>query len=184
MKKLNKKMLLPAALVGIGVYLHQLKPRTQKTTLFSSLVAGALLSTAVMISTSAYAQMTEQMVMNYAQTMQAAANNRSINQIARLLSDDVVVSLTRQGRGTTTLDKAGYLDLLQKGWTQADRYNYTISVDNIVITGDTARAQVITREVWVKDGKNTTLITTSRATLGISGGNALLLRSVSQVTID
>lgn len=179
-----KKTVLPTALIGAGVYLYQLRHRTHKSALFGSLIAGALVGTAMMISTPAYAQMNEAMVMNYAQNMQKAANSHNINQIARLLSDDVIVSLTRQGRGTVTLDKAGYLDLLQKGWIQTSDYQYAINVEDIIITGDTARAQVITRESWTQNGKTTTLITTSRATLGVASGNALLLRSVSQVSTE
>ncbi|WP_243443329.1 hypothetical protein [Psychrobacter sp. JCM 18903] len=57
-------------------------------------------------------------------------------------------------------------------------------MDNIVITGDQAKANVTTNESWVKDGKNVSFVTTSRVTLTLSTGNAVLLRAVSQVTIN
>lgn len=174
--KLGKTLALPSVLVaGTVYYLKKYK------------LAGALTAASVVaatVSAPAYAQISQALIDNYASTMQTAANSRNIGQIAKLLSDDVVVSLTRQGKGTTTLDKSAYLDLLQKGWTQATSYRYTISVNDIVITGDTAKAQVVTVETWVKDGKTTKLTTTSRATLGLAGGNAVLLRSVAQVAVE
>lgn len=175
---ITKKTALTLGAIGVGAYLYKkgnwhgiLKPTLLALPLVASVIP-------------AHAQMSQALVMNYANTMQSAANSRNISQIARLISDDAVISLTRQGKGSTTLDKAGYLDLLQKGWTQADNYQYTISVDNIVITGDTARASVITKETWTKDGQTRTLLTTSKATLGVGGNNALLLRAVSQVTLN
>lgn len=131
-----------------------------------------------------FAQMNENLVKNYASAMQSAANARNLGQIASLLADDVMVSLTRQGKGSTTLDKAGYLNLLQKSWSETDNYRYSININNIVVTGDTARAQFLTKESFVKDGKPTTLTTNAKATLGVGAGNALLLRSVAQVTVE
>lgn len=180
----NKKTLLSALAVGIGAYFYNQKKRKSFKTTLQKTTAAVAISSAVAITAPAHAQMSESLVMAYAQNMQSAANARNIGQIARLLSDDVVVSLSRQGKGAVTLDKSGYLDLLQKSWTQADNYRYSISVDNIVVTGDTARAQVVTTETWTKDDKNTTLITTSKATLTLNGNNALLMRSVSQVTVN
>lgn len=181
-----KKALLPSAVIGTGVCFYRLlKKRGQNLNGSFTKTAFGVATAGVLMSSPAHAQMSEQLVMNYAQSMQNAANSQNISQLGRLLSDDVVVSLTRQGRGSSTLDKSGYLDLLQKSWTQASNYRYTISVNDIIITGDTARAQVVTRETWTnKDGKQTVLTTTSRATLGLSGANALLLRSVSQMAME
>lgn len=173
------KMALSVAIAGLaGVCYVKQKRKAFGVLAVSAIGAGAL------IASPAYAQISQQQVMAYAAAMQTAANNQNIGQIARLLSDDVVVSLSRQGKGTTTLDKSAYLDLLQRSWTQATGYRYSIAISDVVITGDTARAQVITQETWVKDGKTTTLTTNSRATLGLSGDNAVLLRSVSQVAVE
>lgn len=174
--KLGKTLALPSVMVATAVYY------LKKRKLAGAMATGVVVATTM--SAPAYAQLNQSMINNYATTMQTAANSRNIGQIAKLLSDDVVVSLTRQGKGTTTLDKSAYLDLLQKGWTQASNYRYTISVNDIVITGDTAKAQVVTVETWVKDGKTTKLTTTARATLGLSGNNAVLLRSVAQVAVE
>lgn len=144
----------------------------------------AVLLGAWLLATPSFAQMSESLVKSYANTMQSAANARNLGQIGSLLADDVVVSLTRQGKGSTTLDKAGYLNLLQKSWSETDNYRYTIQIDNIVVTGDTARAQFLTKESFVKDGKPTVLTTNAKATLGVGSGNALLLRSVAQVTVE
>lgn len=147
-------------------------------------LAALALVAPVAVSSQAYAQMNETLVKSYAQSMQMAANKQNVAQIARLIADDVVISLNRQGRGSATLDKSGYLDLLQKSWSQSQNYRYQTSVDNIVITGDTARVQIVTKEDFDKDGKHTTLTTSARATLGVDGGSALLLRSVAQVTVE
>lgn len=129
------------------------------------------------------ATMSEGLVQNYAAAMKSAANNKSINQVATLVSDDALISLSRKGK-STSLDKNAYLKLLQDSWNQTSNYRYDISVDNIVTTGSQAKANVKTVESWVKDGKNVSFVTTSRVTLTLSTGNAVLLRAVSQVTID
>lgn len=175
--KLGKTLAIPSAVVAGAVYYIKQKRKLAHAVALAGVVATTM-------SAPAHAEITQSLVNGYASAMQTAANSQNIGQIAKLLSDDAVVSLTRQGKGTTTLDKSAYLDLLQKGWTQASNYRYTISVNDIVITGDTAKAQVVTVETWVKDGKTTKLTTTARATLGLSGNNAVLLRSVAQVAVE
>ena len=156
--------------------------------LFALLVKGAsvtaILAVASTISINAQAAtMTEALVQNYAAAMKSSANSQSINQVARLVSDDALISLSRKGK-STSLDKDAYLKLLQSSWNDTSNYRYDISVDNIVITGDQAKANVTTNESWVKDGQQVSFVTTSRVTLTLSTGNAVLLRAVSQVTIN
>ncbi|MDO5651302.1 MAG: hypothetical protein Q4G13_04100 [Moraxella sp.] len=169
-----KKVLLSVAVAAVGAAV--LKNRQK--------IFGALGVSALAIVAPAHAVMSEQAVRVYASAMQQAANSKNINQVARLISDDAVISLNRQGRGSSTLTKSNYLDLLQKSWAEASNYRYEIEVSDIVITADQARAQVSTMETWIKDGKPTTIRTSSRATLGINNNNAVLLRSVTQVTVN
>ena len=144
----------------------------------------AILAVASTISINAQAAtMTEALVQNYAAAMKSSANSKSINQVARLVSDDALISLSRKGK-STSLDKDAYLKLLQNSWNDTSNYRYDISVDNIVITGDQAKANVTTNESWTKDGQQTSFVTTSRVTLTVSTGNAVLLRAVSQVAIN
>lgn len=144
-------------------------------------VVAAAVST-VSITTQA-ATMTEALVQNYVAAMKSSANSQSINQVARLVSDDALISLSRKGK-STSLDKEAYLKLLQNSWNDTSNYNYDISVDNIVITGTQAKANVTTNESWIKNGQKVSFVTTSRVTLTVSTGNAVLLRAVSQVTIN
>ncbi len=138
---------------------------------------------AMMISVSGYA-ISEAQTQNFARLMSALANQQNIGQIAGLIDDNAVISLTRQNK-TITLDKNAYLQLLQKGWAESTHYHYTIHLNDVVISGDQARAQVITTETWInKDGKKVTLKSNSRATLVQSGNNAILLRMVSQISIN
>ncbi|MGP4713106.1 MULTISPECIES: nuclear transport factor 2 family protein [unclassified Psychrobacter] len=148
----------------------------------SSVAAAAVLASTVSISAQA-ATMTEALVQNYASSMKASANNKNISQVSRLVADDALISLSRKGK-TTSLDKDAYLKLLQNSWNQTSNYRYDITIDNIVTTGEQARANVTTTESWVKDGKDVSFVTNSRVTLTLSTGNALLLRAVSQVTIN
>lgn len=148
----------------------------------ASITALAAVASTVAINAQA-ATMSPSLVQNYASSMKAAANNKSINQVSRLVSDDALISLSRKGK-STSLDKDAYLKLLQSSWNQTSNYRYDIGIDNIVITGDQAKANVNTTESWVKDGQNVSFVTTSRVTLTLSTGNAVLLRAVSQVTID
>lgn len=129
------------------------------------------------------ANMTESMVQNYAVAMKQAANSKNINQVAKLVSDDALISLSRKGK-ITSLDKSAYLNLLQNSWQQATSYHYDIQISNVVTTADQAKADVKTTETWVKNGQKTTFVTQSRATLVAGEKGAVLLRAVSQATIN
>ncbi|MGE6244996.1 hypothetical protein ACQKCF_03230 [Psychrobacter proteolyticus] len=144
----------------------------------------AIVAVASTISINAQAAtMTENLVQNYAAAMKASANSQSINQVSSLVSDDALISLSRRGK-STSLDKDAYLKLLQNSWNDTSNYRYDISVDNVVITGSQAKANVTTNESWVKNGQQVSFVTTSRVTLTLSTGNAVLLRAVSQVAIN
>ena len=156
--------------------------------LLALLIKGASLAAIVaavstITITAQAATMTEALVQNYATAMKTAANNQNINQVARLVSDEALISLSRKGK-STSLDKEAYLKLLQNSWGNTSNYRYDINVDNIVISGEQAKANVTTNESWVKDGQKVSFVTTSRVTLALSTGDAILLRAVSQVTIN
>ncbi|MGO1282239.1 MAG: nuclear transport factor 2 family protein [Psychrobacter sp.] len=148
----------------------------------TSVAAVVAVASSVSISAQA-ATMTEALVQNYASAMKSSANSQNVTQVSRLVSDDALISLSRKGK-STSLDKDAYLKLLQDSWNDTSNYRYDISVDNIVITGDKAKANVTTNESWVKDGRTVSFVTTSRVTLTLSTGNAVLLRAVSQITIN
>lgn len=135
-----------------------------------------------LISTPAYA-MSESDISTYSSAMRTAANNQNIAQISKLIADDAIISLTRNNK-TMSLGKEDYLQLLQKSWAKASNYRYQISISDVVITGNQARAQVVTTETWIQDGKPVTIKTASRATLSQVGSNTVLLRSVAQVTVN
>ncbi|WP_201590906.1 nuclear transport factor 2 family protein [Psychrobacter fozii] len=164
MKRLWGKGLLALLIKGAGV------------------AAVVAIASTVSISAQA-APMTEALVQNYASAMKSSANSGNVSQVARLVSDDALISLSRKGK-STSLDKDAYLKLLQNSWNDTSNYRYDISVDNIVITGEQAKANVTTNESWVKDGQTVSFVTTSRVTLALSTGNAVLLRAVSQITIN
>jgi len=152
--------------------------------LMKSAGVAAIVAVASTVSVSAQAaDMTEALVQNYIAAMKASANSRDVNQVSRLVSDDALISLSRKGK-STSLDKDAYLSLLQSSWSDTSNYRYDIAVDNIVITGSQAKANVTTNESWVKDGRNVSFVTNSRVTLTVATGNAVLLRAVSQVTIN
>ncbi len=147
-----------------------------------SLITAGTIAAGTAVSAQA-APITESAVQGYASAMKAAANSKNINQVARLVSDDALISLSRKGK-TTSLDKDAYLKLLQSSWNQTQNYRYEITVNNIVTSGEQAKADVKTVETWVKDGQNVSFVTSSRVTLGSGSNNAILLRAVSQVTIN
>ncbi|AWY20836.1 nuclear transport factor 2 family protein [Moraxella bovis] len=145
-------------------------------------IGSALLVGTAVMTAPAYA-MSESAVQSFANSLNTAANAQNIGMVSRLIDDNAVISLTRKGN-TTTLDKNGYLQLLQKSWAGASDYRYSINATDVVVTGNQARANVITTESWTKDGRRTTFRTHSKATLSYIGGNAMLLRAVSQVTVE
>lgn len=142
----------------------------------------AIIGAGVVMVTPAYA-ISETSVQSFANSMHVAANSQNIGQVSRLIDDNAVISLTRKGN-TATLDKNSYLQLLQKSWAGASDYHYHISIDDVIITGNQARATITTTESWVKAGRKTTLVTHSKATLSEVNGSVLLLRAVSQVTVE
>ena len=149
----------------------------------SASVTAIVAAASTMTISAQAATMTEALVQNYATAMKSAANSQSLNQVARLVSDDALISMSRKGK-STSLDKDAYLKLLQNSWSNTSNYRYDINVDNIVITGEQAKAIDTTNESWVKDGQKVSFVTTSRVTLTLSTGNAVLLRAVSQVAIN
>lgn len=149
----------------------------------SASVTAIMAAASTMTISAQAATMTESLVQNYVAAMKSAANSQNTNQVARLVSDDALISMSRKGK-STSLDKDAYLKLLQNSWSNTSNYRYDINVDNIVITGDQAKANVTTNESWIKDGQKVSFVTTSRVTLTLSTGNAVLLRAVSQVAIN
>ena len=149
----------------------------------SASVTAIMAAASTMTISAQAATMTESLVQNYVAAMKSAANSQNTNQVARLVSDDALISMSRKGK-STSLDKDAYLKLLQNSWSNTSNYRYDINVDNIVITGEQAKANVTTNESWVKDGQKVSFVTTSRVTLTLSTGNAVLLRAVSQVAIN
>lgn len=131
----------------------------------------------------AYA-MNEASVRAFGSAISTAANSQNIGQVAQLIDDEAVISLSRQGKAPATLDKDAYLQLLQKSWAGAKNYHYQIELGDVVITGNQAKVQVKTVETWQKDGKSIKLITNSRATLTQTNKDVVLLRAVSQITIE
>ena len=164
MKRIWKKRLLALLIKGVSI--------------------GGLMAVASTAAVSANAAvMTEGLVNDYAAAMKSAANSKNVNRVAQLVSDDALISMSRKGK-STSLDKDAYLKLIQRSWNQSADYQYDIKIDNIVITGTQAKANVVTTESWLKDGKSASFVTNSRVTLTLATGNAILLRAVSQVTID
>lgn len=154
-----------------------------RKSLVGALAPLAMVAAVSFAATSAQAAINEAAVQNYATQMKQAANSKNVSKVSNLVADEALISLSRRGR-TTSLDKAAYLKLLQDSWSKSSNYSYDISISNVVITGEQAKADVKTVETWVKDGQQRTMSTTSRATLKSDNNNAVLLRAVSQVTIE
>lgn len=176
---MKKTTLVSVGLALVGVY-YGTKKWLKNPNVMPSLTAFGVAG--VMATNPAYA-MSESAVQNFAHAMKTSANAQNIGQLSRLIDDGAVISLTRQGK-TATLDKNGYLQLLQKSWAGATDYRYDITVSDVVVSGSQARAVVKTSESWVKNGKRTTITTTSRATLQDGSKNAVLLRAVAQVAVE
>ena len=154
-----------------------------RKSLAGALAPVAMIAAVSFVATPAQAAINEAAVQNYATQMKQAANSKNVSKVSSLVADEALISLSRRGK-TTSLDKAAYLKLLQDSWSKSTNYSYDISITNIVISGEQAKADVKTVETWVRDGQQRTMSTTSRATLKSDNNNAVLLRAVSQVTIE
>ncbi|MFC0820761.1 DUF4440 domain-containing protein [Moraxella marmotae] len=177
LKKTSTASVLTAALGTAGKLLG--KPMTKGLGL--GLFVG-IVGIQGLMATPAYA-ISDADIGRYSTAMSSAANAQNIAQVSRLIADDAIISLSRNGK-TTNLDKEGYLQLLQKSWAKSSGYRYQIEISDVVATGDQARAQMTTTETWLQDGKPVTIKTSSRVTISQVGNNPVLLRSVAQVTIN
>lgn len=130
-----------------------------------------------------YANISEQDIQTFAKNITQAANQRNINQIANLVDDNVLISLSRNGK-TTTLNKDSYLNLLQNNWSDASQYQYIMTINDVVISGNQAKANIQTVENIIKQGKLAKLTTTSRVTFAMPSSGVVLVRAVSQLTIE
>lgn len=178
------KLLKTASILGVTASIYYGIKKMAKTSAWhgfaskATMIAGA--TGLVVMPTYA---MSESLVQSFANTLSDAANSQNIGQVSQLIDDEAVISMTRQGK-TSTLDKNAYLQLLQKSWAGAKDYRYHIHLGDVIVTGNQAKAQVNTTETWIKDNKRTTLNTNSRATLVQTDKGVVLLRAVSQITIE
>lgn len=131
----------------------------------------------------AHANITDNDIQNFAKQMTVSANDKNIASVNRLVSDDALISISRRGR-TSTLDKASYLNLLQTNWAKATYYQYNIKINNVISTGNQAKADIITTEIISEDNKTLRLTTTSRATFGKTDKGVVLTRAISNLTIE
>lgn len=154
------------------------KPLSHSVGLGLALALGA----STFISAPAYA-ISESSVQAYAAAMNQAANSQNIGQISRLIADDAIIKMTRNGN-SADLSKTAYLQYLQKSWAKSKNYRYDIRISDVVLVGGQARAQVVTTETWTEDGNPVRLVTTSKVTLTESGASTVLLRSSAQVVIN
>src|SRR5699024_8878290 len=129
-----------------------------RKSLVGALAPVAMVAAVSFAATSAQAAINEAAVQNYATQMKQAANSKNVSKVSNLVAEEALISLSRRGR-TTSLDKAAYLKLLQDSWSKSSNYSYDISISNVVITGEQAKADVKTVETWVKDGQQRTMST-------------------------
>ena len=66
----------------------------------SASVTAIVAAASTMTISAQAATMTEALVQNYATAMKSAANSQSLNQVARLVSDDALISMSRKGKST------------------------------------------------------------------------------------
>lgn len=147
---------------------------------FIGSVAGAGIG--LMTTTAQAAAPSKADVNQYAAAMKQAANSKNIGAVGRLIADDAIIVINRNGQAN--LNKDAYLKLLQKSWQSSNNYRYDINVQDVIIAGDEAKATIKTVERFEKDGKPVTHTTISRTTFSLVNNNATLLKAVSQVTIE
>ena len=172
MGRISKRFSKTAVAVGIG--LAALLP-----------IAGGVMvaTTLATVSIKAQAAVTDADLKQFAKSMNSAANSKNIGQVARLISDDALISVSRKGK-TSTLDKTSYLSLLQNNWSKASQYRYDIAVTNVVMMGNQAKADVVTTEVLTENGVSMRLVTTSRTTFTETANGLVLSRAICQLTIE
>ncbi|MFW2178098.1 MULTISPECIES: hypothetical protein [unclassified Moraxella] len=122
-------------------------------------------------------------IQDFATRMSVAANSKSIQQVSKLVADDALVSVSRKGK-TSTLNKTSYLNLLQNNWSKASNYNYQVEINNVVVAGNQAKADVVTIEMLTEQGQAISLVTTSRATFKQESTGVVLTRAISQLAIE
>ncbi|UNU73221.1 hypothetical protein LU293_09135 [Moraxella nasovis] len=182
MKKLIKK----AVKIGAATFAVQsaFKKNVAPRVRLMSLAVATTMTAVSLVSIEAYA-MDESAVQDFVAKISKAANGQNKDQIGRLIDDEAIIVLSRNG-DSATLTKQEYLARLQKNWAQASDYHYDIQVDNIVVSSDQARAQITTTESWKdkKTGNAVRHVMSSRSTLTEVNGKTVMLRAVAQVTVQ
>lgn len=143
-------------------------------------VLGLILS--IMLMTSKVYAMNVQAVNHYGEKMREAATSQNIHKMSQLLSDDMLVSMTK-GNKTTTLNKRAYLDLIATSWAGASGYRYQLELNDVVTTPEGAKANLHSIETWHKDGQNTTFENKARITLIEEGGQIKMTRAISTISV-
>lgn len=166
---MTKRLKKAATAIGVGV--AGLLP-----------LAGGFVA-AVAPTASAQAAVSTVDINQFAASMTNAANSKNIAQVSRLVSDDALISVSRKGK-TSTLDKASYVNLLQSNWSKTGQYRYDITVSNVVLMGNQAKADVVTTEILTEKGVTMRLVTTSRTTFTETPNGLVLSRAICQLTIE
>ena len=136
----------------------------------------------LMTSTAQAVSPTQNDVYQYAAAMEQAVNSKNISGVSRLIDDDAIIVINRNGQAN--LNKDAYLKLLQKSWQSSGNYRYDIDVQDVIIAGDEAKVTIKSVEHFEKGGKPVVHTTISRTTLSLVNHQAMLLKAVSQVTIE
>jgi hypothetical protein len=129
-----------------------------------AIILSALLTTSCTKKT----EITESEIRAFVLRMESYTTQKNVPELAKQLSADFKLSMNDGSGGTgqkVLLDKAGYVQLLQTGFSMASDYKYESNITNITINKDSATVTAQTKDSITVAGNTTTTSGTSISTL-------------------
>ncbi|MEC8010108.1 MAG: nuclear transport factor 2 family protein [Pseudomonadota bacterium] len=102
------------------------------------------------------ADLTESQVRQILDRIEVAVQNLDAAGIGRQLADNVVIEVTVNAQGQSQviqLEKQQYLQLLQTGWASYEDYDYSQTINSIVVKGNKAYISSNSVETMTMQGK-------------------------------
>ena len=131
---------------------------------------------------------TEQQVSAFLAEMDKAANNKDIDAIVPMLSEDVQFKITVDGFGMTqnlSFNRDEYIDFGRKGFAAVDEYEYRRGQTRIKVEPDGQSASVVDEifETTTTGGQKLRSVARTTSVLRLENGKLVLARSEGAVLV-
>lgn len=135
----------------------------------------------VVFSNAFAAELTEESVKELITSVELAANNKNVDGIASVLSDNVEIVLNLSFNGQTQVinsNKEDYISLLKQGWSISTNYKYVNKSSDITIDGDKAFVKAVVQEMMTIQGQDISAESKEESVVELIDGTLLVTKIV------